>query len=135
MLHLFLKPPKRTLPPFISNPCPSTGGEMREKFKQCHAQVFLAGSSDAFDRPNNPIGFLHSSSFHTSLYYLHEQLQLGVVVGYCRLYRERVFTYACRSLLAAIVLAAHFQPATFLLRASLGPRRGRRGHNLAFNAH
>lgn len=44
-----------------------------------------------FNRPNNPIGCLHSSSFHTSLCYLHEQLQLGVVVGYCRPCRARVY--------------------------------------------
>lgn len=90
---------------------------MREKFKQCHAQVSLAqASGDVFDQPNNPIGCLHSSSFHTSLYYLHEQLQPGVVGGYCRFYCARVFTYACRSLPAAVALVSSPPPFLYGLR-------------------
>lgn len=45
--------------------------------------------SDAFVRTNNLTGCLHSRSFHTSLYYLQEQLQHCTVVCYCILYRVR----------------------------------------------
>lgn len=53
--------------------------------KSLWSVALALASGDVFDRPNNPIGRLHSSSFHTLLYYSHEQLQLAVVVGYCRL--------------------------------------------------
>ncbi len=117
-----------------------TRGEIREKFKQCHAWSFQPvdldqSSVDAFDRPNNLIGCLHSCSFHSSLYYVHEQLQLGAVVWCClplfcvcmcvRLLR-RVCLCVCSSWMGNIFSDVPFQTATSLMSFSRFPKRSKR---------